>query len=137
MSRTLLEEAWIKLDACVAELSETHYDPEEKARMKGVCRGMAEVLALFMKPHFTTADEIAGEAVKRYKAKKNGEHDYETPGIGGRRFTPPPGTSAAPRAVVPPKPKHKLGDKETQAIKFAMQSGMFKAADLAKSLRRQ
>jgi hypothetical protein len=155
LSRTILEEGWLKLDACVIEMFEGNYPPitaldardheyeiaenPEKLRLKGVCRGMAEILALFMSPHFTDGDAVTAEAVKRYKAKKAGE-DYETPGLGGLRFAPPPGTPAAskpqasaPRASTPAKPKHKLGEQEITAIRFAMESGMFKATDLAKT----
>jgi hypothetical protein len=131
MSKTLLENAWLKLDVAVAELHEGTYSTEEVTRMKGVCRGMAEIIALFMKPHFSEGDEVVREAQKRYKAKKAGE-DYETPGLGSQRFVPPPGTKNPTQPAKEKKPSHKLGDKEIAAIKAGLESGMFQPEDLAK-----
>lgn len=152
---TTLEKCWIKLDAVMVELMEGHYPPiptdesedadfrenPERTRLKGVCRGMAEVLAEFMGPHFRTADEIAGEAKRRYDAKKAGE-DYETAGLGQLRYQPPPGDNKyAPKAPATqsrnpaPSPVHKFTEDEVGSIKFAHESGMFTIDQLAKTYK--
>lgn len=54
-------------------------------RVKGQARGMAVLLARFMVPFFSTPDDIAKEAKRRWEARQRGE-DYETPGLGSRKF---------------------------------------------------
>lgn len=129
VSKTVLKEAWLKLDVAVAELIEGNYSTEEKDRMKGVCRGMAEVLALFMKPYFDTADEISAEASKRYKAKKANE-EYETPGLEIPKLSAPAGRTGV---TVKKALTHNLNEKEVTAIKLAINSSMFTAEELART----
>lgn len=142
---TTLEKCWIKLDSTMTELMEGKYenDPDEKIRLKGVCRGMAEVLAEFMGPHFRTPDEIAGEAKRRYDAKKAGE-DYETPGLGQLRYQAPSGdnkyavtakSNGGIQRNPAPSPVHKFTEDEVGSIKFAHESGMFTVDQLAKTYK--
>ena len=147
---TTLEKCWIKLDAVMVELMEGNYPPmgqdasspenPERVRLKGVCRGMAELLAEFMGPHFRTTDEIAGEAKRRYDAKKAGE-PYETVGLGHLRLQGPPGENKyAPKPVTAPRaaPFTKAAtftDEECESIKFAAESGMFTNEQLAKTYK--
>lgn len=151
---SILEKCWIKLDATVTELMEGKYPPlevdlpdtdflehPEKTRLKGVCRGMAEVIAEFMSPHFKTADEVSTEAGKRYKAKKAGE-PYETVGLGHLKYKgahdstnpgrQPAASQPTPKPSAAQQAADKLGDKEKTAIRHAMASGMFEASDIAK-----
>jgi hypothetical protein len=155
---------WEKYDAAIAELMEGNYPPvtiadpvsdddagqhevenPEKVRLKGVCRGMAEMLAEVMSPHFKTPDEIVGEGVRRYKAKKAGEQ-YETPGLGGLAFAKQrslewkegvnkaggtPVKSATP-AQTKINPLDKFKPEEIKAIKAAKDMGMMDEAQLAK-----
>jgi hypothetical protein len=54
-------------------------------RLRGQARGMSVLLARFMVPFFSTPDDIAKEAKRRYDARQRGEV-YETPGLGSRKF---------------------------------------------------
>ena len=130
---TLIGQMWDELDRVTEPLAQgqgTDYD-------KGYARGVAAMLAMFMVPHFTTADEIVREAVKRYKAKAAGE-EYETPGLGSRRMEPPPGSESKYKVPATAKPytrkvEVKLGEQQQKAIKFAKESGMFTVEVLAKT----
>ena len=85
--KSLIHKAWEQLDAEVDELMRLGGQPtttdvldqiiEKKAR----ARGKAEILALFMTPHFATADQIADEAGRRYGLRAAGKH-VDTPGVG-------------------------------------------------------
>lgn len=142
---SILEKCWIKLDAVLVELKEGNYDsqPEEKVRLRGVCRGMAEVIAEFMHPHFTDADQVAAEAGRRYEAKVKGE-PYETLGLGHLKYAGPrmdernPGRFPVGADRMPPKPvkpAHNFTEEEVGNIKFAHESGMFTLEQLAKTYK--
>lgn len=158
VSRTQLVQAWEKLDSAVAELIEGKYPPiptdesedadfrenPEKTRLVGVCRGIAEMLAIFMQPHFDHPDQISAEAKRRYTAKKNGE-DYTTPGLEPHHFAQPRSpeykaannkgaTPVQPRNPAP-SPVHKFTEDEVGSIKFAHESGMFTVEQLAKTYK--
>lgn len=142
---SILEKCWIKLDAVLVELKEGNYDgqPDEKVRLRGVCRGMAEVIAEFMHPHFTDADAVAAEAGRRYEAKLKGE-PYETLGLGHLKYAGPrmdernPGRFPVSADRMPPKPDkpaHNFTEEEVGSIKFAHESGMFTVEQLAKTYK--
>lgn len=166
VSRNRVDDAWGKLDTAVTELIEGNYPPvttivsadddgggvnqtevehPEKTRLKGVCRGMAELLAIFMEPNFTTADQISAEAKRRYDARKAGDTAYVTPGLAPHTFGKPmdPAQKAAnAKRPVPvqernpaPSPVHKFTEDEVGSIKFAHESGMFTAEQLAKTYK--
>lgn len=83
VTKTLVQQMWDKLDAEYAEIKRGSIDPEyNKAR----ARAFAECIAIFMRPFFETADDIVKEAMRRYDAKAAGDTEYETPGIGHRRY---------------------------------------------------
>jgi hypothetical protein len=131
VSRTILENAWIKLDALLTTLLDDNLEPEDKISLRNQCRGMAEILALFMSPHFTTGDEVSREAKRRYDSRKAGE-DPGTPGLGPVKLAPARGVAQPTQLpVTAAKPVHKLNDTEVAAIKHAASSG-FDPADLAK-----
>lgn len=130
---SLLEKTWAELDRITALL----FNGEKSEENIGYARGLAFTLSLFMVPHFTTPADIAREASKRYKMKAVDE-TYETPGLGTRKYEPPPGDfktdrNGAERAkVMATKPKGKqLSDTEEAAIKHA--AVMFSPEELAKT----
>lgn len=116
----------------------------ERARYEG--RGLAEGLAILMKPYMDSPDAVVKAAVKKFK-----EPDYEVPGLGEhlwdplknpdgspRTFVAEPRTkpAARPRAAAkasePKKaPTLRFSDSEKEAIKEAAASGLFDNKTLA------
>lgn len=148
VSMNAVIESWDKLDAAVIELLEGNWPDQadgsphpERIRLKGVCRGMAELLALYMKPHFETADQISAEAAKRYKARKAGE-EYTTPGLTPQTFGQPRtrewkegiNKSSTPAKSAPTKiaVTDRFKPTELAAIKAAHEMGMMNVTELAK-----
>jgi len=86
---TLLQQTWDKLDFLMDELKDIDRGDYNTDAIKGEMRGVAFVLSLFMQPHFTTVQDIAREAKKRYEMRQAGE-EYESPGLGSRTYEPPP-----------------------------------------------
>lgn len=130
VTMTLVERMWEMIDEEFKELETLKakgVGSEEYVLLRGKLRGYAEMLALFMSPYFKDANEITREVVKRSKA----EADYETPGIGSRRFETPPNEpnkyAVATQHSKPPSPKiaireqtvpqHNLTDDEMASIK--------------------
>lgn len=161
VSLSQLIEAWEKLDSAVVELMEGSYPPEirydaadrpeefeneDKVRLKGVCRGMAELIALFMGTEFPDADAVSAEAAKRYKAKKEGV-EHLTPGLEPRSIATPRtvdykdgvnkggGKPVTQPRNPAPSPVHKFTEEEVGSIKFAHESGMFTVEQLAKTYK--
>lgn len=141
---TLVEEVWQKLDADMMSLMQPEAGTDFVS-LKARLRAFAEVLAIFMKPHFTTADEIAREARRRYDNRLDPE--YCTAGLEQRRFEPPPGsrrlseetwspgTRTATRATAQSaveKGLSKLTDEQKTSIKL-FHDNQFPVAVLAKS----
>lgn len=154
VTKTLVQQMWDLLDE---EMDGAMHDvPGTKIR----ARAIAECVAIFMVPFFTTADEVAQEALKRWKAKQAGNLEYETAGLAARRYDRPgleskyEGWYKAPdggftsdiaQAGLPTnkkrgggvqtasKPAHKLNEKEIEAIRFMNTSGGFSVAQLAKT----
>lgn len=85
VTKTLVQQMWDLLDDVTNELMDAD-DTKEKDFYKSRARGIAECIAIFMKPFFETADDIVREAVRRRKARVDGDTEYETPGIGMRRY---------------------------------------------------
>lgn len=85
---TLVEQVWEKLDAEMDNLMKTPSGHANTIAIKARLRAFAEVLAIFMTPHFTSADDIAREAGRRYKNRD--DETYETAGLKSRRFEAPP-----------------------------------------------
>lgn len=109
---TLVEDMWHRLDSVMDELALTpepkepnENDPnnsvswlsdyigerEFRANLKGKARGMAEMIAIFMNPHFTDANQVAREAKRRAEARARKDAEYETAGLKSRRFESPGG----------------------------------------------
>ena len=89
LTQSILEKAWGELDRVVADLKSGR-DDIERDFLRGKARGIAEVLALFMPPHFRTPDEIARESMKRWQAATaDPPQTHETPGLGSLRYTFP------------------------------------------------
>lgn len=133
VAKTLVEQMWEMLDVEFSVLAAEDFKNEVR---KARARAIAECIALFMKPHFVTADDVIREAKKRHE---NGE-EYETPGLGSRRYeTEPPYTTGAvkPRRSAPkppaPKPAKQLDEQTAKAIRFALESKMFTPEELAKT----
>lgn len=117
-----------------------------QAEAKYQARGIAEVLAIQMKPFMESADHVVKCAVKKYK-----DPEFEVPGLGAHLWDPmmnPDGTPrislSAPKPArskpvikTPSKPKvdntstKKLSAEEAAGIKEAVSSGMFSKEDVA------
>ena len=135
---TLLQRTWDLLDSKTEIImmprvgDENELSLQNRAEARHQARGIAEVLALFMVPHFTTADEIVREAVRRYKAKQAGDTEYETAGLGSRAWEPPPGdTKYKPvEQTATPAPRKRLGARKpaekqlTEAEKASIKQGL-------------
>lgn len=137
VTKTLVQKVWDMLDveyifAIDDAAGELH---------RGRARALAEVLALFMDPFFTNADDVIREARRRYNAHKSGE-EYVTPGLESRRYDFP-STVAEPirRSYGPPKSTGstaldkeiaKVSEADKGGIKLAMESGMFQADEVAR-----
>jgi hypothetical protein len=132
VSPTLLEQIWFKLDARVDEIR----SQQDTAYAKAQAAAIAEVLVLFMSPHFTTTAEISAEALRRYKARIDGDKEYETIGLNKRRLEMPPSsrTSPTPRTTQPVNKKisTKLSASDQQTIKMYAAMDGFTHADIAK-----
>lgn len=138
---TLLQRTWDMLDEVMVAIMEPPGDPEKHdAQIRA--RAIADVLAMFMVPHFKTRDEISAEAVRRYQAKQNGDTEYETPGLGSRRYEAPPGSpirgSIESRETKAPAKKRsafkagpKLDPAQVEFCKKALGDGTLDAATLA------
>lgn len=142
ITMTLVGQMWEMADKAYedfinADLSVV--DGDKYNQMKGRLRGHCDMLAIFMQPHFRTSDEIGREVVKRSRAKLGGDTEYETAGLGGRRFEMP-GTDK-PRAGgnVPAakitKVEPVLSEENKKAILFALDSGMFTPEQVAKTYK--
>lgn len=87
---TLVEKAWAQLDAEVDQIAAeaakapTAESEAHIALLKARARGKAEILFLFMSPHFNSVDEIAVEAARRKQYRDAGA-EYTSPGMGTRR----------------------------------------------------
>lgn len=121
VTMTLVEDMWEKLDFAYEQLLGTHSSEfKDVAFWKGQCRMGAEMIAIFMKPHFQTPDEIVREVVKRKQMRDTGE-EYETKGLGYRMYelpkddNKPRQVKAGPARIVVPS---KLSSDDIQMIKF-------------------
>lgn len=93
VTKTLVEQMWDKLDTEM-DWIKGHHDPEtqawtfdpESGPRKVRARAIAECIQIFMTPFFETANEVAAEAARRHKARVEGDKEYETPGLGSRRY---------------------------------------------------
>lgn len=94
MSRTLLEESWVMLDGIVDKIMDPDTPADEKLAYQNQAKGISQVLAIFMVPHFEFPHEISAEAKRRWEARRDGVTDYETRGLGSRRTEFPEGFRA-------------------------------------------
>jgi hypothetical protein len=85
VTKTLVQQMWDLLDE---EVNVLKGDPTvgQIEYHKFRARAIAECIAIFMKPFFETADEIVKESIKRWQARQDGDTEYETAGIGARRY---------------------------------------------------
>lgn len=139
---TLVEQMWDKMDTAYLMLrsSEKEFGVEDThtLKLRSQLRGMAEMTAIFMTPHFHSADEIAREVFVRWQKKEAGE-TYETKGLASRRYELPRDTAYVGKrnrtveTTELPGPFTKLTPQENEAIKFAVESGMFTVEQLART----
>lgn len=84
---SILTIAWRQLDETVDQIvaatsdATTDASRDRLSSLKAAARGKAEILALFMTPHFADADAISEEAARRYTARATGDADYRTAGL--------------------------------------------------------
>lgn len=161
-TKTVILSCWEELDATI-DLLMPHVEALKNAEsatigaqalvdgLKMKARGMAEIMAHWTVPHFRTADEVAKEAMVRYRARKAGE-EHHTPGtviaLAGADLAASyerQGVSDKPSAAtiatikrmagekkVPPAPvKITVSPKDQLTIKHGKSSGMFTEAELA------
>lgn len=88
VTESLLMKAWAILDSHTGMVMALSKDQPERIVWQNRARGVAEVIALFMPPHFRTTDEIVREAMKRYQAAQEGR-EHKTPGLGDLKYTFP------------------------------------------------
>src|SRR5580765_3733800 len=114
---TLVEELWALMDEGYKRMLTGEGTEKEKAEAKGRLRGLAEATCIFMKPFFTHPDQIVREVVDRH----NKGPEYETPGLGQRKFEAPPGTVHPQRESVTARPA--VDDATLEAIKAGRAAG--------------
>jgi hypothetical protein len=142
VTKTLVEQAWDLLDSHMDELllaqQQEPVDEFLVASLKGKCRGVAEVLGMFMVPYFRNANDVAAEAKRRADARARKDAEYETAGLKSLRYQPPPDSpskykSGAAMPSIGDRSKHNLSDADIQGIKNAAQ--FFSKEDLAKTYK--
>jgi hypothetical protein len=113
---SIIEKMWAEADRTF-ELFNSTPDSMDARRdqLKGRLRGLCFALSLCMTPHFNTEDEVAREIIKRNKSGS----EYETPGIGVRRYEPPVGTASKYEGKKPEVKKNpgNLTDEQVAVIK--------------------
>lgn len=85
VTKTLVQQMWGLLDDTMDELKMAA-ERDDRDFYRTRARALAECIAIFMTPFFESADDIAREANKRWKARSEGDTEYETPGLGIRRY---------------------------------------------------
>ena len=83
VTKTLVEQVWDKADHAVDELSRPNNPSAEY--YKAQARAYAECLAIFMTPFLDSPDAVVRELMRRKEARDAGE-EYETKGLGHRRY---------------------------------------------------
>ncbi len=135
----LLFSLWELLQSKMQVIME--YQPDDdmvkasaRERAKNEARGIAEALAILMKPFIDNADDVARHAARYYK-----DNTYDVPGLGTHLWDPMMNPDGTPRTQVS-EPKaaparrmlgKKLTEAEAVAVKQALTSGMFTVAQLA------
>lgn len=140
----LLFSLWELLQSKVKIILGPPKDHETMDRAKYEARGIAEALAILMKPFMESADHVVKCAVKAYK-----DPDFEVPGLASYLWDPQFNHDGSPRVVVAQpkakaarpaaKPKAKVDSKSTKTlsadeaagIKEAVESGMFGKEEVA------
>lgn len=142
---TVLERLWIELDTTMDALMELAMaeKSDEKADLLRIrARAQAETLAILMDPFFTTADEIAREAKRRYDARRKGDEGYTTPGLAGEEYVPPapPVYKSDKSGPSTPSSSSRRSSKGKSlppgaiaSIKEGIEKGMFTVPQIAKS----
>ena len=141
----LIHLTWKLLMSKVEIINDSSVMEPTRTVAQNQARGIAEVLAIQMKPFLESADDVVRAAVQFYK-----DPYYVVPGLGEHLWNPrynPDGSErvplAAPRKAPEARPKAapkprvdnkstvKLTDKEREGVKEAVSSGMFSKEDVA------
>lgn len=134
---TLVEEMWHRLDSVMDELALLQAEPEPDHDMlltlKGRARGIAEMIAIFMRPHFSNANEVAREAKRRADARAREDKEYETRGLGQYRYSPPSAEEAVKYKREPEKRPKPAIVSEDDAAKIRKAFNHFPIEMLAKT----
>lgn len=125
MAASFVEPIWKLLDEQMDRLAQIDSGHPEWLGTRAQARAYANTLAILMPPFFTTADDIAREAKKRYDMRKAGT-DYETPGLGRLRYEPA-GSTLVKQPGVP-----NISNEVRESLKGALASGLFPPEQLAK-----
>lgn len=110
---------WEKLDEAMTVIMEPPGDPEKHAA-KIRARAFAEIISDCMQSFYPTPDDVAREAMARYK-----DESRETPGLADDKLTTNGVSSGGLKTTVKLPPEVEAG------IKNALQSGAFSVEQLA------
>jgi len=76
----IVSQIWKMLDDCIDQVKDPQINEVQRAVAGNQARAYCNTLVLFMTPIFTTSDDIAKEAMKRWKARQQGV-EHHTPGM--------------------------------------------------------
>lgn len=137
----LIFKTWELLMEKVSWIMREDYDETFKAQAKHQARGIAEVLAILMKPFIESADDVVRHAVEYHK-----DNSYEVPGLGLHLWNPlknPDGSDrtpvASPRSnkttatAAPKRTGNKIPLSAVDGVAGAINVGMFTVAQVAKT----
>lgn len=141
---SLLQRTWYMIDTEMQIIKDPNAERDTVLKAKVRARTLAEVLAMFMVPHFSTPDEIASEAMRRWQARESGDNEYETVGLGLRKYEPPPsspnkyeeqveGKKSTKKKSAPKSTGHRIPEAAVATSKQAIEMQMFTVAQIAKS----
>lgn len=130
----LLEQMWAEIDALYKKFNNDNtMSAEQTHNLKGVMRGIAWCIALWMQPYFRTADEVVAEVMKRGRNYLDDDSDYQTPGLGRRRtemVTSKYSDTKTQPTLPTPVARHNLTDAQVTSIRNA-KTGGFPVSELA------
>jgi hypothetical protein len=150
---SLAEKIWVELDSTIDEIKNYpnpdpddigHEDYAKALKLQGRATGLAFATMVACTPYYDSENAVLKEANRRWKMR-NGQMEW-APTLGFKYSPPPAGRREVATVGGPDEPVRvntkradpreakaaKLKQSDREAIKRGLESGMFKAADLAK-----